>query len=292
MTGFGAGAAALADGAGREVFAEASSVNRKGLEISVSLPREWNALEGPVGELARAQLHRGAVRIAVVVREPAGANVAAAKWNEAAVAQSFEQLRVLAARFQVPFSPDAGLLLRLAQASGGEVPTPPAPAAWPAVQQAVAAALEQLLESRRREGESLRKDVAARLEILNAVRAEIAPLAPASVARYREGLHARLRQIGLEIDLNDERVLREIALFADRCDIAEELTRLASHLEQFAKILNEDGAVGRKLDFLCQEIHREFNTVGSKAQHLDITRRVLDAKNELERIREQVQNVE
>jgi uncharacterized protein (TIGR00255 family) len=292
MTGFGAGTAVLADGAGREVFAEASSVNRKGLEISISLPREWNALEGSVGELARARLHRGAVRIAVVVREPAGDGVTTALWDETAIAKSFAQLRALATRFKVPFSPDVALLLRLAQASGGEVPTPPAPAAWPAVQQAVNAALEQLLETRRREGESLRKDMAARLEILNGVRAEITPLAPASVARYREGLHARLRQIGLEIDLNDERVLREIALFADRCDIAEELTRLASHLEQFAKILNEDGAVGRKLDFLCQEIHREFNTVGSKAQHLDITRRVLDAKNELERIREQVQNVE
>ena len=86
--------------------------------------------------------------------------------------------------------------------------------------------------------------------------------------------------------------MREIALFADRCDIAEELTRLASHLEQFEKILAETGPVGRKLDFLCQEIHRELNTVGSKSQHLDITRRILDAKNELERIREQVQNVE
>ncbi len=134
--------------------------------------------------------------------------------------------------------------------------------------------------------------MAARIEILKKLSGEIAPLAPASIVRYREGLHARLKQIGLQIDLNDERVLREIALFADRCDITEELTRLGSHFDQLEKILADDSPAGRKLDFLCQEIHREFNTVGSKAQHLDITKRVLEAKNELERIREQVQNVE
>jgi len=149
-----------------------------------------------------------------------------------------------------------------------------------------------LIAARQREGDALKRDMAARIALLKKVSVEIAPLAPTSIERYREGLHARLKQIGLEIDLNDERVLREIALFADRCDIAEELTRLASHLEQFEKILAEVGPVGRKLDFLCQEIHRELNTVGSKSQHLDITRRILDAKNELERIREQVQNVE
>jgi uncharacterized protein (TIGR00255 family) len=293
MTGYGTGTASLAGTAAREVLAEAASVNRRGLELTVSLPREWSALEAPLGELARARLHRGAVRLTVTVREPAAAQPESGpQWDEAATRAAFEQLRDLAARLKVPFTPDAGLLLRLASATSRESPPLPAPDAWHAVEKAVVAALDQLVEARRREGEALRRDLAARLEILLRLCAEIAPLAPASVERYRDGLHARLRQIGLEIDLQDERVLREIALFADRCDIAEELTRLASHLEQFQKISAEDGPVGRKLDFLCQEIHREFNTVGSKAQHLDITRRVLEAKNEIERVREQVQNVE
>jgi uncharacterized protein (TIGR00255 family) len=294
MTGYGAGSAPLAGAAAREVFAEISSVNRKGLELSVSLPREWNALEGPLGELAKARLHRGAVRLSVTLRATTGKTPASTglQWDDAALQREFDQARVLADRFDVPFTPDLNLLLRLAQSTGGEVPPPSADEAKAAVEQAVAAALAQLTAARGREGEALRRDLATRTGLLKKISAELAPLAPASVARYREGLHARLAQIGLAVDLNDERVLREIALFADRCDISEELTRLASHLDQFEKILADDGPAGRKLDFLCQEIHREFNTVGSKAQHLDITRRVLDAKNELERIREQVQNVE
>ena len=286
--------AALPGATAREVVAEISSVNRKGLELSVSLPREWNALEGTVNELAKARLHRGAVRLSVTLRSPASktASPAGLQWDEAALQKEFDQARILADRFDVPFTPDLNLLLRLAQTTGGEVPPPTADEAKAAVEQAVAAALAQLTTARGREGDALRRDLAARIGLLKKISAELAPLAPASVARYREALHARLAQIGLPVDLNDERILREIALFADRCDISEELTRLASHLDQFEKILNDDAPAGRKLDFLCQEIHREFNTVGSKAQHLDITRRVLDAKNEIERIREQVQNVE
>ncbi len=294
MTGYGAGTAALAGVTGREVFAEAASVNRKGLEINISLPREWNALEGAVGEIAKTKLQRGAVRLTISLREPLAVQAAAPEpaWDVAAIEGEFEKIRVLAERFNVPFKTDLNFLLRLAEDARPKTSTPPAEDAKSAVEKAVAGAVEQLIAARQREGDALKRDMAARVAFLKKVSMEIAPLAPTSIERYREGLHARLKQIGLNIDLNDERVLREVALFADRCDIAEELTRLASHLEQFEKILGETGPVGRKLDFLCQEIHRELNTVGSKSQHLDITRRILDAKNELERIREQVQNVE
>ena len=293
MTGYGAGTASLAGVTGREVFAEAASVNRKGLEINISLPREWNALEGPVGELAKAKLHRGAVRLTITLREPLAAQAAPEPaWDVVAIEAEFEKIRVLADRLNVPFQTDLAFLLRLAEDAKPKTAALPVEDAQPAVEKAVAAALDQLIAARQREGDALKRDMSARIALLKKVSAEIAPLAPTSIERYRESLHTRLKQIGLNIDLNDERVLREIALFADRCDIAEELTRLASHLEQFEKILAETGPVGRKLDFLCQEIHRELNTVGSKSQHLEITRRILDAKNELERIREQVQNVE
>ncbi len=292
MTGYGSGVAPLPGAAGREIFVEISSVNRKGLEVAVALPREWNALENPATDLAKARLQRGAVRLGIIARMPGSAPVPMARWDEAAVQKELTQLRTLAERFEIPFNPDVSLLLRMAQATHGEAPLPPTDQAWPAVEKAMNAALEQLVSSRRREGAALQRDLSTRLDLLKTLTAEIAPLAPTSVTRYRETLHARLKQIGLTVDLNDERILREIALFADRCDITEELTRLASHFAQFEKILADDAPAGRKLDFLCQEIHRELNTVGSKAQHLDITRRILDAKNELERIREQVQNVE
>jgi uncharacterized protein (TIGR00255 family) len=294
MTGYGSGIAPLAGMPAREVLVEISSVNRKGLELAVSLPREWNALEGPLGELAKARLHRGAVRLSVALRSPEAKNKSAAAplRDLAAMRVEFDQLESLAEHFNVPFNPDLNLLLRLAQTTKDEAPLPSADEARPALEKAVAAALDALIVQRGREGEALRRDLSARTDLLKKLSKEIEPLAPTSVVRYREGLHTRLKQIGLPIDLNDERILREIALFADRCDITEELTRLASHFDQFDKILADPAPAGRKLDFLCQEIHREFNTVGSKSQHLDITRRILDAKNELERIREQVQNVE
>jgi len=294
MTGFGSGKAALlATAAGaREVAVECSSVNRKGLELAVSLPREWSALEASLTELARARLQRGQVRMAVVLQETAADGPGAAAWDEAAVGATLEQLRALAKRWEVSFSPNAELLWRLTQGQTRDTTPPQAEEARAAVEQAAAQALEQLAASRKREGTALQKDLEMRRAILARLVTEIAPLAPESVTRYRDALHGRLRQIGLAVDLNDERVLREIALFADRCDITEELTRLGSHLAQFEKTLAADGPVGRQLDFLCQEIHREINTIGSKAQHLEITRRVLEAKNELERMREQVQNVE
>ena len=111
-------------------------------------------------------------------------------------------------------------------------------------------------------------------------------------ANYREQLLKRLRDAGLDLDVNDERVLREIALFADRCDVTEEITRLRSHFEQFATLLKSDGEIGRKAEFLLQEIGREVNTIGSKANDLTIARAVIELKNELERVREQMANVE
>ena len=145
---------------------------------------------------------------------------------------------------------------------------------------------------RAREGEALLVDFLARLEILRRQVDAIATRAPAVPAAYREQFLQRLRQAELELDLNDERVLKEIALFADRCDVTEELTRLRSHFEQFAALLRSEAEIGRKSEFILQEIGREVNTIGSKANDLTISRAVIELKNELERVREQIANVE
>jgi uncharacterized protein (TIGR00255 family) len=116
--------------------------------------------------------------------------------------------------------------------------------------------------------------------------------APQVPVNYREQLMKRLRDAGLELDLNDERVLREIALFADRCDVSEEITRLRSHFEQFTALLKSEAEIGRKAEFILQEIGREVNTIGSKANDVTIARAVIELKNELERVREQIANVE
>ena len=145
---------------------------------------------------------------------------------------------------------------------------------------------------RAREGETLLGDFLARIEALDRLMAAVAARAPAVVPTYAEALHKRLREAGLGLDLSDERVLREIALFADRCDISEEITRFRSHLEQMATLLRSDGEIGRKAEFILQELGREIHTLGSKANDLTISRHVIELKNELERVKEQIANVE
>lgn len=153
-------------------------------------------------------------------------------------------------------------------------------------------ALRSFSAMRAREGETLLVDFLARLEFLRRHLAIVVDRAPHVVIFYREQLFSRLRQAGLELDLGDERVLKEIALFADRCDLTEELTRFRSHVEQFESLLKSDGEVGRKAEFILQEMGREVHTMGSKANDLTISRAVIELKNELEKIREQIANIE
>ena len=162
----------------------------------------------------------------------------------------------------------------------------------PVLDEAVNTALDKLIEMRIKEGIELKADFESRLKILESGMKKIEALSQNVTANYREKLIARLEQADLTNLSEDERVIKEIALFADRCDITEELTRLKSHIAQFRAFLKEDEPVGRSLDFLSQELFREINTTGSKANDVEITRCVVAFKTELERIREQVQNVE
>jgi uncharacterized protein (TIGR00255 family) len=142
------------------------------------------------------------------------------------------------------------------------------------------------------EGKALEKDLRERLTLLDGLVKSITALAPSVVTAYREKLFQRMEEAGLEDLASDERMVKEVALFADRCDISEEITRLKSHLAQTRKLIRSTEPVGRTLDFLCQELFREINTTGSKANEVEITRHVVTFKTELERIREQVQNIE
>jgi uncharacterized protein (TIGR00255 family) len=164
--------------------------------------------------------------------------------------------------------------------------------AWQAIEPALLAALAGLTMMRETEGSHLKTDFLARLDTLGSFAGKIASEAPARPARQRELLAKRLREAGLDLDPADERVAKELALFADRCDVSEELTRLDSHFSKFREYLEATDAPGRALDFLCQEMFREFNTIGAKANDAGIAQTIVEAKTELEKIREQVQNLE
>ncbi|MGF1483441.1 MAG: YicC/YloC family endoribonuclease [Opitutales bacterium] len=287
MTGYGGGAATQPPLA---ISVEVVSVNRRNLEIAAAVPREWPPLERLINDRARERFARG--KLSVTVRVLREGNNAALQWDEAELAATIDKLKASASAMNVPFEPSADAFIRIVLSHTGSAELPDFADCETAAAEAVDAAFAQLTEMRRNEGATLSADLTERLQRLQQAHDSIAKEAPGSVERYRDLLFQRLRQAGLELDLDDERVLREIALFTDRCDISEELTRLASHLEQGRECLDSREPVGRKLDFLCQEIHRELNTIGSKANNLAITKSVIEAKNELERFREQVQNVE
>ena len=191
-----------------------------------------------------------------------------------------------------PVRPEAADYLRqpgIVTLGGAEID---ADQAWQVIEPALEEALRGLVAMRRSEGAHLMVDFIERLEKLSGFAKAIANEAPQRLPRQRELLHKRLRDAGIEVDLNDERLIKELALFADRCDVSEELTRLDSHFAKFREYLEADDAPGRALDFLCQELFREFNTIGSKANDAGIAQTIVEAKTELEKIREQVQNVE
>lgn len=289
MTGFGRGTALLD---GLEISIEMTSVNRRNLETFFNLPKEWQALERTLTERLREVLQRGRIQVSIQV---GSANRAEGlHWDEEAVLATVDKIRPLAYKLEVKWPPDAETLLKIILLHRSDATLPAPDEAEPAVLAALDQALHALEAMRAEEGEALQGDLRSRVATLTNLLEQVVAQGPLTVQNYREMLLQRLRQAKLEIDLSDERVLKEVAIFADRMDTSEEITRLRSHLDQFARTLEPSAgeAVGRKLEFLVQEINREFNTIGSKANNLEVTKAVIEAKNELERIREQIQNVE
>jgi uncharacterized protein (TIGR00255 family) len=287
MTGYGRGSANFD---GRQIAVELSSVNRKQAEISLSLPRALLELEPRVRDEINTQISRGRLTVAVGLHtKPSGKSGAI---NLAAARAYRDQLKALRKSLKLEGEITLDHVLRgpgVMESESVEIPTEKA---WPALQKALKAALDQFIKMRKKEGDALAADLRARtLSIQKSVKT-IGVLAPKVMEHHRGLLLERAAKAGLEIEASDEKLLREIVFFADRSDISEELTRLRSHLDQFFTHLGKDEPVGRTLDFLLQELFRETNTIGSKANFLAIGRIVVDLKTELEKLREQVQNIE
>ncbi len=288
MTGFGRGSAATDAWL---ATVEISSVNRKQAEVVVQAARGLGELESRIRRTVLDTLSRGRIQVSITVGSPQGS------------AASFHVDRGLAAAFAKAFAeigeavgypvvPAAADFVRQSDIITTDVSEVDPEAAWEAVKPALAEALQQIVTMRGREGQDLKADFLARLAILDTFVRKIESEGPVRVVRQRELLAKRLADAGLALDPGDERVAKEIALFADRCDVSEEVTRLDSHFTKFREYLDAAEPPGRALDFLCQEMFREFNTIGSKANDASIAQTIVEAKTELEKIREQVQNVE
>lgn len=288
MTGFGCGEASNDDLIYR---VEVASVNRKQADIVVNLPRELSALDSRIRKQVSEVVSRGRINVGISLKssEAKGGslsiNLPLAEEYSAAIAKLEEYLGLngLVSRFDPGRAPGVIQL-------GETLPEPED--VWPFVEKALKESLSKLLEMRSTEGAHLKSDLESRLAILKGFLQQIAEQAPNVVKRYRENLMKRLDAAGIELNLDDERLIKEIGLFADRCDISEEITRLESHFAQCQKYFTSDEAVGRPLDFLIQEMGREINTIGSKANDASIAQIIVESKTELEKIREQIQNIE
>lgn len=290
MTGYGRGEAARN---GFKVTVEISSLNRRQGELMLSLPRELDPLEARARDLIHRHVARGRITVRVWLHAADEAWRRRVHLNLPLARTYARELAALAKSLHLEEAVTLDTLLRVPGVIRTEDPEADAEALAPLLEAALQKALAALLRTRRTEGAHLARDLAGRIRVMRRLVAGIRRRAPRAVRDYRRQLLERIRAAGLEgVRAEDERVVREVVFFADRSDISEELTRLESHFAQFDQALHAREPVGRMLDFLAQEMGREINTIGSKANDAVITRAVVRLKSELEKFREQVQNVE
>lgn len=287
MTGFGRGECSL--GAWK-VIVEIGTVNRKQFDCNVSMPRELVSLDSKLQSLIHQRVIRGYVKGLVTITATGND---ALTLNAPFLRAEIDALRKVASELGLSDDLSAASLLRIPEAVKPSLLPDDPVEVWPAIEQATIAALEKLTEMRRAEGHALVKDLRERFDGLRKLVAQIAERAPCVPKNYHLLLQRRIADLlGGTTPVEPDVLAKEVALFADRCDISEELTRLDSHFQQAEKTLREGGACGRTLDFLCQEMFREINTTGSKANDAEIAKCVIGFKAGLECIREQVQNIE
>ncbi|WP_263696090.1 YicC/YloC family endoribonuclease [Bacillus thuringiensis] len=287
MTGFGR---SKVENDTFQITVEMKSVNHRFLEMSIRLPKQMMVFEDKIRKIIAEQVRRGRIEVSIsITGEGLVERKLSVNWSLLEQYQSI--MEDIKGKFQLQDSITLEQLMAMPEVTAIEEVENVNEQFENSLYEAVRQAAHMLKMMRDGEGERLHKDIANRLqEIHNCVNA-IIPHAPIVTQKYRERLENRLKELHNQ-DLDEQRLLTEVAIFAERCDIHEELVRLQSHLEQFRETLQIEEPVGRKMDFIVQEMHREINTIGSKANDLTISKYVVEMKNNLEKIREQVQNIE
>ena len=288
MTGYGRGHGVHH---GCKYSVELNSVNRKQSDVQVTLPRELSELDPQVRDIINAEVSRGRLNVIIAVHRSAPVNGNLAIDAEAARAYYRAMLDL-----QQELKAGGEVTIEMVLRAPGVLRVPEEQVAideaWPHVEVALRQALGELVAMREREGKHLAKDLVKRLKLVRDCVRKIRQLQPDVVKRYRQSLQERIHRAGIDLPLDDDRLVKEVIFFADKSDISEELTRLDSHFAQFAHHLRRNEPVGRTLEFMSQEIGREFNTLGAKANDVEISQLVVTCKAEMEKIREQLSNIE
>lgn len=276
---------------GRDIAVELRSVNSRYFEYSCRVPRTCAFLEDPLKRLVAEQVHRGKVELSLSIQNVSAADaVVQINWG---LAESYcRALSSLAERLDIRNDITVTALTRFPDVLTQSAAPADPDALWADVQAVAGQAVTAFLQMRAAEGEKLRADVEARLLTVEELVRQIEQGSAGRVQAYIQRLYARLQELLADRNIEESRVLTEAALFADKTAIDEETVRLHSHVAQYRQILTLDEPIGRKLDFLTQELNREANTIGSKCQDAALTRLVVELKSEIEKIREQIQNIE
>jgi uncharacterized protein (TIGR00255 family) len=290
MTGFGR---AEATGDSVTVTAEARSVNHRHLDIALRLPRALAAFEMDARRMIQSRLERGRIDVAVQLGLAPGQSAQQVAVDATLAAQYIAQARELGRA--VALGGDvtlAWVLERPGVMRMQETETPSGGIAWPVLGDVLGRALDELVACRETEGDALGAEFRALHAALRAQVDVVAARTPAALARYQERLRERIAALLAEVVVDEGRLMTEVAIWADKTDVREEMTRLRAHLDQLLVLLDKGGPVGRALDFLIQELNREVNTIGSKADDLELSQAALAAKGIIEKMREQAQNLE
>lgn len=288
MTGYGRSRQTVG---GREITVELKSVNSRYFEYSSRIPRSCAFLDERLKKLLAGQVSRGKVELSLQLQGGGEADTVVVP--DLALAKSYQTaLHTLSEELQLRCDVPLSLLARFPDVLAARRAEPDQEQLWQDVSAVCQEALEGFTAMRAAEGEKLRADILSRLAFLEQAVAQVEQDSGGRVQSYTERLYARLKTVLEDRTVDEARLLTEAAIFADKTAVDEETVRLRSHIAQYRGILEEGGPVGRKLDFLTQELNRETNTIGSKCQDLAITRLVVDMKAEIEKIREQVQNIE
>ncbi|MBR4015012.1 MAG: YicC family protein [Anaerotignum sp.] len=288
MTGYGRGEYIAEE---RKFTVEMKSVNHRYNDMTIKLPRTLAGLEDKIKKRIMQKVFRGKTDVYISFETFSAADMDV-KLNEVLAAAYLEKLRRLQEKLGLTQGRELELVARFPDVITVEKAQQEEAVIWEALSPALEEALERFVSMREMEGENLKKDILLKGERIKALVAEVKERSPLVVVEYQEKLQNRLKDLMGGVEVDPQRIATEVAVFADKGCVDEEVTRLESHLVQLRDILEKGGQVGRKLDFLVQEMNRESNTIASKANDIQIVKATIELKSEIEKIREQIQNME
>lgn len=289
MTGYGRGESSSES---RSFLVEIKSVNHRYNDIIIRMPKKFSLFEEKIRKIIKKSIKRGRIEVYVTLEECKDDEVII-RPNLNIIEQYFNSLKEIKDRLKIDDDISLSQLTRFPDIFTIEHKEEEEDVIWETFQSALKQAIERLMEMRKAEGLKLAEDIKSRSNAIHNIVKEIESRTPIIVKEYCTKLYDRIKELTEDvIEIDEDRLAQEVSIYADKSNIAEEIVRLFSHLEQLNNITNEEGAVGRKLDFLIQEMNREINTIGSKSSDINISSMVIEIKSELEKIREQVQNIE